>query len=61
MNMNLQYSVDSNTGLMRLNFNKNIIESLHPDDKSSFEKFILPILAMNDKLLLTGSLSLKLL
>ena len=59
--MNLQYSVDSNTGLMRLNFNKKIIESLHPDDKSSFEKFILPMLAMNDKLLLTGSLSLKLL
>lgn len=59
--MNLQYSVNSNTGLMRLNFNKNIIESLHHDDRSSFEKFILPMLAMNDKLLLTGSLSLKLL
>lgn len=59
--MNLQYGIDSNTGLMRLTFNKKVIESLDPRDKSSFEKFILPMLAMNDKLCLTGSLSLKLL
>jgi len=61
MNINLQYSVNSDTGLMRLNFNKTIIDSLHPDDKISFEKFILPMLAMNNKICLTGSLSLKLL
>jgi hypothetical protein len=60
MNINLLYSIDSSTGLMRLNFNKQVIESLHSDDKIFFEKYILPMLAMNNKLCLTGSLSLKL-
>jgi hypothetical protein len=61
MNINLLYSIDSSTGLMRLNFNKELVKELHYMDKISFEKYILPMLAMNNKLCLTGSFSLKLL
>jgi hypothetical protein len=59
--MNIQYTIDSNTGLMRLKFKKNILNTLEGDRKDIFEKYILPMLAMNDKFCLTGSLSLKLL
>jgi hypothetical protein len=59
--MNIQYTIDSNTGLMRLQFKKNILNTLEGDRKDIFEKYILPMLAMNDKFCLTGSLSLKLL
>ena len=59
--MNIMYNIDSNTGLMNLRFKKNILNTLEGDRKDIFEKYILPILAMNDKFCLTGSLSLKML
>ena len=58
--MNIHYDINSETGLMRLKFKNNIIDSLG-DSKIVFEKYILPMLAMNDKFVLTSSLSLKLL
>jgi len=58
--MNIHYDINSETGLMRLKFKNNIIDSLG-DSKIVFEKYILPMLAMNEKFILTGSLSLKLL
>lgn len=58
--MNIVYDINSDTGLMRLKFKKDILSPLH-SKKEIFEKYILPMLAMNDKFLLTGSLSLKLL
>jgi hypothetical protein len=58
--MNIIYNIDSSTGLMRLQFKKNVLDPLG-DNKDIFEKYILPILAMNEKFCLTGSLSLKLL
>jgi hypothetical protein len=45
---------------MRLKFKKDCLNPLG-NKKEIFEKYILPMLAMNDKFLLTGSLSLKLL
>jgi hypothetical protein len=44
---------------MRLQFKKNILDPLA--NKDIFEKYILPILAMNENFCLTGSLSLKML
>lgn len=58
--MNIVYDINSDTGIMRLKFKKDILSPLG-DKKEIFEKYILPMLAMNDKFLLTGSLSLKLL
>jgi len=58
--MNIKYTIDSDTGLMRLQFKKNVLDPLG-DNKDIFEKYILPMLAMNEKFCLTGSLSLKLL
>jgi hypothetical protein len=57
--MNIKYTIDSDTGLMRLQFKKNILDPLA--NKDIFEKYILPILAMNENFCLTGSLSLKML
>ena len=57
--MNIKYTIDSDTGLMRLQFKKNVLNPL--DNKDIFEKYILPILAMNENFCLTGSLSLKML
>ena len=57
--MNIMYNIDSNTGLMSLRFKRNILDPLA--NKDIFEKYILPILAMNDNFCLTGSLSLKML
>jgi hypothetical protein len=61
--MNIVYDIDSNTGIMRLKFKDNIFKSSiiknHTDEY--WEKYILPMLAMNSKFVLTGSLSLKLL
>ena len=57
--MNIMYNIDSNTGLMSLRFKRNILDPLV--NKDIFEKYILPILAMNDNFCLTGSLSLKML
>lgn len=57
--MNIKYTIDSDTGLMRLQFKKNVLDPL--DNKDIFEKYILPILAMNENFCLTGSLSLKML
>jgi hypothetical protein len=57
--MNIVYNIDSNTGLMNLRFKRNILDPL--DNKDIFEKYILPILAMNENFCLTGSLSLKML
>jgi len=57
--MNVIYNIDSSTGLMRLQFKKNILDPL--DNKDIFEKYILPIMAMNENFCLTGSLSLKML
>jgi len=59
--MNIVYNIDSSTGLMKLRFKKNILNTLDGDRKDIFEKYILPMLAMNDKFCLTGSLSLKML
>lgn len=58
--MNIQYDINSETGLMNLKFKKNILDPLN-NKKEIFEKYILPMLSMNDKFILTGSLSLKLL
>lgn len=58
--MNIQYHIDSETGLMNLKFQKNILDPLG-DKKEIFEKYILSMLTMYDKFVLTGSLSLKLL
>lgn len=58
--MNIVYDIHPDTGIMRLKFKKDILDPLK-DKKEIFEKYILPMLAMNDKFLLTGSLSLKLL
>lgn len=57
--MNIMYNIDSNTGLMNLRFKRNVLDPLA--NKDIFEKYILPILAMNDNFCLTGSLSLKML
>ena len=59
--MNVMYNIDSSSGLMNLRFKKNILSTLEGDRKDIFEKYILPMLAMNDKFCLTGSLSLKML
>jgi hypothetical protein len=53
------YNIDSNSGLMNLRFKRNILDPLA--NKDIFEKYILPILAMNENFCLTGSLSLKML
>lgn len=58
--MNISYDINSDTGIMRLKFKKDILSPLG-NQKEIFEKYILPMLSMNDKFLLTGSLSLKLL
>jgi len=57
--MNVIYNIDSTTGLMNLRFKRNILDPL--SNKDIFEKYILPILAMNENFCLTGSLSLKML
>ena len=57
--MNIMYNIDSNSGLMNLRFKRNILDPLA--NKDIFEKYILPILAMNENFCLTGSLSLKML
>ena len=59
--MNIIYDINPETGLMRLKFKENILESLNSDKREAFEKYLLPLLAMNEKFVLTGSLSLKLL
>jgi hypothetical protein len=58
--MNIHYDINSETGLMNLKFKKTILDPLG-DNKDIFEKYILPMLSMNEKFVLTGSLSLKLL
>lgn len=60
---NIGYEIDSSTNLMRLKFKDKLLGEGNAKDhlKEIFEKFILPMLAMNDKFVLTGSLSLKLL
>lgn len=57
--MNIIYNIDSTTGLMSLKFKKEVLDPIN--NKDVFEKYILPIMAMNDKFCLTGSLSLKML
>ena len=59
--MNITYYLDSETGLMKLKFKKNIIESLNLDTQKIFKDHIIPMMTMNPKFVLTGSLSLKLL
>jgi hypothetical protein len=46
---------------MRLKFKDNLLKSLDRDNREAFDKYLLPLLAMNEKFVLTGSLSLKLL
>ena len=58
--MNIIYDINSDTGEMKLKFKKDLLAPLG-NKKEIFEKHILPMLAINDKFLLTGSLSLKLL
>lgn len=59
--MNIVYDINPETGLMKLKFKDGLLSSLNEDNKEAFEKYLLPLLAMNDKFVLTGSLSLKLL
>jgi len=61
MGSNIIYDINPDTGLMRLKFKKNLLDSLNSDNREAFEKYLLPLLAMNEKFVLTGSLSLKLL
>lgn len=58
---NIVYDLDSSTGLMKLKFKSNVLDPLDKQNKEEFNKFVLPILAMNNKFVLTGSFSLKLL
>jgi hypothetical protein len=58
--MNIIYNINPDTGIMRLEFKKDLLNPLG-DKKEIFEKYILSMLAMNNKFTLTGSLSLKLL
>ena len=57
--MNIHYDISSETGLMNLKFKNTILDPLGYN-KEIFEKYIIPMLSMNDKFVLTGSLSLKL-
>ena len=59
--MNIVYDINPETGLMRLKFKDGLLNSLLDDNREAFDKYLLPLLAMNDKFVLTGSLSLKLL
>jgi hypothetical protein len=60
--MNIIYDLIPETGMMRLKFKDDILDHFVDDEtKLILNKYILPILAMNDKFVLTGSLSLKLL
>ena len=59
--MNIIYDISPETGLMRLKFKDGLLNPLLEDNREAFDKYLLPLLAMNDKFVLTGSLSLKLL
>jgi len=59
--MNIIYDIDSETGKLKLKFKQGIFDGLDKSTKYAFDNYILPILTMNDKFVLTGSLSLKLL
>ena len=59
--MNIVYDINPETGLMKLKFKNGLLDSLNEDNREAFDKYLLPLLAMNDKFVLTGSLSLKLL
>ena len=59
--MNIVYDINPTTGIMRLKFKDGLLKSLNGDNREAFDKYLLPLLAMNDKFVLTGSLSLKLL
>ena len=59
--MNIIYDISPKTGLMRLKFKDGLLNPLLEDNREAFDKYLLPLLAMNDKFVLTGSLSLKLL
>ena len=59
--MNIIYDISPKTGLMRLKFKDGLLNPLLEDNREAFNKYLLPLLAMNDKFVLTGSLSLKLL
>lgn len=59
--MNIVYDINPETGMMRLKFKDGLLDSLNEDNREAFDKYLLPLLAMNDKFILTGSLSLKLL
>ena len=59
--MNIVYDINPETGLMKLKFKDGLLSSLNEDNREAFDKYLLPLLAMNDKFVLTGSLSLKLL
>ena len=59
--MNIIYDINPETGLRKLKFKDGLLSSLNEDNREAFDKYLLPLLAMNDKFVLTGSLSLKLL
>ena len=59
--MNITYDIDSQTGKLRLKFKSNVLDGLDKISREAFDKYILPMLTMNNKFVLTGSLSLKLL
>jgi hypothetical protein len=58
--MNITYDM-LDTGIMRLKFKDHVMAAFKDDTKEILDKYILPMMAMNEKFVLTGSLSLKLL
>jgi hypothetical protein len=59
--MNIEYTIDPGTGLMKLSFKQDIIGKLPLRQQHVFRTQLLKLLAFNEKLILTGSLSLKIL
>lgn len=58
--MNITYDM-LDSGVMRLKFKDYVVDAFKDDTKEILDKYILPMMAMNEKFVLTGSLSLKLL
>jgi len=59
--MNIEYSIDPVTGLMRLSFKQDILDKLPLHQQHNFKNEILDLLDFNGKLILTGGIVLKLL
>ncbi len=51
--MNIVYDM-SNESIMRLKFKDDIIDKFDNDTREILDKYVLPIMAMNEKFVLTG-------